>query len=112
MTEQDIKQAVKEVLAESAPEMARRERIARDKAAFEQFAREQRAPREPRESAVDSSRAPIHQEDTVLPIQTFVFNDPVPSFSNSPPGSAPVATVRSRICLEDGTVAVVNVVVQ
>lgn len=111
MTGEDaIRQAVEKVLA--SPELARRLEIAKDREALADYRRRISAPTERKTSAVDANDAPVHYETTVTPLHTEFFTDPVPGSSEGPAAPASGNTVRTRICLEDGSVAVVNVVVQ
>lgn len=110
MIEEDIKQAVEKVLA--SPELARQQQIAKDRAALAKYRERISAPTERRTSAVDANDAPVKYEDTVIPLQTAFFSDPTPNANGGPAVPGGGNTVLTRICLEDGTMAVVNVVVQ
>lgn len=113
MSDQDvIEQAVRDVLRKEGPELQRQKRIADQRAELDQYAKEQSAPAERRESSVDATNGPVRYEDVVIPTQVQFFNDPVPSQGNGPSAPVSVTTVSTRICLADGTVAVKNVVVQ
>lgn len=110
MTEEDIRQAVEKVLA--SPELTRRLEVAKDREKLEDYRRRVSAPTERQTSAVDATDAPVQYHDTFIPPHTEFFTDPVPGSSEGPAAPAAGNTVRTRICLEDGSVAVVNVVVQ
>lgn len=111
MTDEDaIRQAVEKVLA--SPELTRRLEIAKDREALEDYRRRISAPTERRTSAVDATDAPVQYRDTFVAPHTEFFTDPVPGSSEGRADQASGNTVRTRICLEDGSVAVVNVVVQ
>lgn len=111
MTPEDqIKQLVRDVLNEDGPEIARRKAVETRRADFQRFLEKLSPPVESSASVVDISNGPVRFEETILPVQHVFFNDPAPNPVPAVPTSG--STVRTRICLEDGTVAVVNVVVQ
>ncbi len=111
--EQALRKAIVEVLLNPPAELAKRERIREQRQAHDDFAKSVQTPREPSGSAVDSSRAPVHWEETVIPMKEFAFSESGGGDGQSAPPSAPsFSSVETRICLSDGTVAVVDVLVR
>lgn len=86
MTPEDqIKKLLADELDKRGVEDMRVRRIADDRAAFDDFRRRQREPRETRESAVDATCAPVHYDETVLPMETFSFSEPADGGSSPAP---------------------------
>lgn len=92
MTDEDtFKQWVREVLTEGGGVIDRRASIASAKDAFEQFLRDQSAPRPDRTpSAVDWVNAPVSYTDVALPLETF-------SLDTSPEPLAPIGNAGGMI---------------
>lgn len=77
MTPDDaIKKLIADELEKRGIQDANAERISSDRADHERFAREQSAPRVYPPSAVDSRDAPVHYEETVLPMREIPFTQP------------------------------------
>lgn len=110
--EDEIKKIVRDVIAQDRPEMARRKRIADDKARFDAYVA---APPSPRpQSAVDATNAPVHFEETVLPMQTFSLDADAPGSNAAGNGAPPLefATMEIAVCDDDDMDQVVTIYIQ
>lgn len=88
MTPEDqIKKLLSDELDKRGIEDARVKRIAESQAALADFQRRQREPRPDRESAVDATSAPVHYDETVLPLVTFSSSE---TGSDAPPQPPPL----------------------
>lgn len=77
MTEEDqIKKLLNDELDKRGIADARRQSIAADKASFESYVKDISAPREQSPSAVDARNAPVHYEETILPMEVIPLDQP------------------------------------